>query len=297
MLSRSHHVCPKVHIDSPHAQDRIGTATQLRARATVEGNDSMLLKLIACEVLMREICYCVARTPHVVDIEFTEKGAHDKSDYLKEIIQTKIDNCEKAEKKYEAILLGYGLCGNATAGLVARSIPLIIPRAHDCCTLFLGSKDKFKEYFSDRPSTGFSSAGYIERGESYVREASESVKLMGLDKSFEEHVKQYGEDNAKYIWATLHPEGKRGNQDNSVVYIEVPETSHLGYAQECRMKAEADGKKYVELQGDIHLIRNLTFRDWNDHDFLTVQPGQRIAGVYDWEKIVKAEDNAPREKA
>lgn len=248
----------------------------------------MLLKLIGCEVFTREICHCVARTPHIVDLEFTEKGSHDKPDYLREVIQTKIDACGRSEKNYDAILLCYGLCGNSTIGLVARDIPLIIPRAHDCCALFLGSKMKFKEYFGDRPSTGFSSAGYIERGDSYVREASDITKLMGLDKSYQEYVQLYGEDNARYIWDTLHPKTTNAADKDCVVFIEVPETRHLGYADKCKRKAQADGKKYVQLQGDIRLIENLIFGDWNDHDFLTVKPQQRIAGAYDWEEILKA---------
>ena len=46
------------------------------------------------------------------------------------------------ESKYEAILLGYGLCSNGLVGLTARSIPLVIP-VHDCITLFLGSKEQY----------------------------------------------------------------------------------------------------------------------------------------------------------
>jgi hypothetical protein len=30
------------------------------------------------------------------------------------------------------VVLAYGLCGGATAGLRAGSIPLVVPRAHDC---------------------------------------------------------------------------------------------------------------------------------------------------------------------
>jgi len=35
------------------------------------------LKLISCEVLYRELCAAVARSPHQVDIEFLPKGLHD----------------------------------------------------------------------------------------------------------------------------------------------------------------------------------------------------------------------------
>ena len=107
----------------------------------------MKLKLITCEVLTRLVCHCVTRTPHVVDMEFTQRGAHDDPDYLRNVIQEKVDACEESENGYGALLLGYGLCGNSVINLVARSIPLAIPRAHDCCTLFLGSKEKYAKHF------------------------------------------------------------------------------------------------------------------------------------------------------
>ena len=34
----------------------------------------MLLKLIACNVFMREACLCIARSPHVIDVDFLELG-------------------------------------------------------------------------------------------------------------------------------------------------------------------------------------------------------------------------------
>ncbi len=60
----------------------------------------MTLKLIACEVFYREVCACVAASPHRVDIEFTPKGAHDRSDNLREMLQAKIDAATtEAEKQ------------------------------------------------------------------------------------------------------------------------------------------------------------------------------------------------------
>ena len=248
----------------------------------------MLLKLVACEVFMREICHCVARTPHTIDMEFTEKAAHDKSEFLREVIQSKIDATEKDSKKYDAILLCYGLCGNSTNNLLSRNTKIIIPRAHDCCTIFLGSKNRFKEHFAENPSLPFSSTGYTERGDFYLREPSING-VLGLDKSYEEYVKLYGEENAKYIIETLDSNFKEG-RDDKVVFIEVPETQHLGYADKCRTKAQSEGKEFVQLQGDIRLIRNLLFGEWNSEDFLTIEPLQRTVGVYDWEEIIRAKN-------
>ncbi|MCS7049718.1 MAG: DUF1638 domain-containing protein, partial [Verrucomicrobiae bacterium] len=111
----------------------------------------MRLKLISCNVFQREVCLCLSTTPHVVDVEFTELGEHANSAGLRRFLQSKIDATEASGKPYDAVLLLYGLCGNATAGLRARSRPLVLPRAHDCCTILLGSKERFAEYFKDAP--------------------------------------------------------------------------------------------------------------------------------------------------
>lgn len=246
----------------------------------------MLFKLIACEVLTREVCRYVADSPHTVDIEFTPKGAHDDSDHLRALIQSRIDEAESSSRQYEAILLGYGLCGNSTLNLTARKTRLVIPRAHDCCTLFLGSRQRFREHFADAPSTPFSAAGYMERDGAYTRESSLS-SATGLYATLEEYVARYGEENGRYIFETLYGSMKAA-EGKQMVFIDLPETRHLNYLERCRLLAQQEGKELVVLEGSGRLLRKLVFGEW-DEEFLVVEPGQRIAGVYDWEEVVRAE--------
>src|SRR5665647_1744626 len=124
----------------------------------------MRLKLIGCEVLYRELCAAVSRSVNQVDIEFLPKGLHDKgSAAMLSRLQETLDRVDAAA--YEAVLFGYALCGNGLAGLVARSIPLVIPRAHDCITLFLGSRTRYEEYFRTHSGVYFKTSGWIERGQ------------------------------------------------------------------------------------------------------------------------------------
>lgn len=245
---------------------------------------SMHLKMISCEVFAREANYCAALSPHVIDIEYTEKDAHDHSPTLRQTIQDKIDATEASETAYEAILLGFGLCGNSIVGLQSRSLRLVVPRAHDCCTICLGSRLRFKEEFEGNPSTPFSSAGYLERGGSYMRESTLN-ETLGKDSVYEQYVEKYGEENARYIMETMHVE----TDDNRLVYIDVPEFSHLGYAELCRKQAEADGRDFSLLKGDLRLIRMLTTGEWNDDELLIVEPGRAIQSAYDWDRVVSAE--------
>ena len=122
----------------------------------------MRLKLISCEVFHREMCAVIARSPNQVDLEFLPKGLHDIGCVgMLARLQAVLDKVE--EEKYEAVLFGYGLCNNGLAGLQSRTIPLVVPRAHDCITLFLGSKERYLDYFQNHPGVYFKTTGWIER--------------------------------------------------------------------------------------------------------------------------------------
>jgi hypothetical protein len=248
----------------------------------------MVFKLIACEIFFREISFCAAVSPHTINLELTEKGLHEKSDILRESIQSRIDSAEKDGRAYDAILLGFGLCGNAVHGVRARAVPLVIPRAHDCCTVFLGSRKAFEDRFKDNPSLPFSSAGYMERGGMFMREADGTL-LPGVSGSLEELIARYGEENGRYIHETLHAGRSHGNGDR-IVFIDVPELSHLGYAEKCREQAEKAGMRMEVISGDMRLLRMLLNAEWDPREFLIVPPGRRIRGVYDWDEIIRAEE-------
>ena len=157
-------------------------------------------KLIACNVFQRELCAAISDSPNVIDPEFLELGLHENSGKLGTRLQAKIDEASAASDgawaaapsgqthdatvgAYDAILLGYGLCGNGLAGIQARSLPLVLARAHDCCTILLGSRAAFLEKFGQNMSAGWSSAGYIERGSTYFR-ASEVGTTTGNGRKF-----------------------------------------------------------------------------------------------------------------
>ena len=152
-----------------------------------------MLKLIACNVFWREACLAIAESPHVIDADFTEVGEHIHCDSLRSIIQAKIDTADESGRNYDAIVLLYGLCGNAGVGLRSRSSPLIMPRAHDCCTILLGSKTRFHELFGDNPSTPFSSTGYMERGNYFMRVDEDGSSILYGDE-YASYVERYGEE-------------------------------------------------------------------------------------------------------
>jgi len=78
----------------------------------------MRLKLISCEIFYREFCAAISRSVNTVEVEFLTKGLHDVgAETMRERLQAAIDGVDSS--RYEAVLLGYGLCNNGIAGLTA----------------------------------------------------------------------------------------------------------------------------------------------------------------------------------
>ena len=159
----------------------------------------MRFKLISCEVLFREMCHACAHSPHQVDVEFLPKGLHDLGGKpMAAKIQEVVDRTP--EGVYDAILLGYGLCGNGLDGLTARHTPLVLPRAHDCIALLMGSAERYQAYFDGNPGTYYRSTGWLERGKG-LQQLTHST--MGFDESLEAMIRKYGEDNGRYLYEEM----------------------------------------------------------------------------------------------
>ena len=248
----------------------------------------MKLRLISCEVFYREMCAAVARSPNQVDIGFLAKGLHDLgSEEMRSRVQQAVDEVDTAE--YDAIVMGYGLCNNGLHGVVAPEIPLVLPRAHDCITLFFGSKERYLEYFYEHPGVYFKTSGWIERGEvgDDLKQLSIGY-LTGIDQSYQELVEQYGEDNARYLFETLGHGRKNYRQ---LTFIEMGIEPDDRFELQTLQEAEERGWSFEKEQGDLSLIQRLVDGHWQEDAFLVVQPGTRIVARYD-EGIVSSEENA-----
>jgi hypothetical protein len=246
----------------------------------------MKLKLISCEILYREMSAVVARSRNLVDVEFLPKGLHDiGAARMVEQLQTAVDRVDASQ--YEALLLGYALCGTGLAGLRAGSLPLILPRAHDCITLFLGSRQRYQDYFTGHPGVYFRTTGWIERGENLVQLGGQSTihDQLGVGLGYDELVARYGEDNAQYLWEQLADYRRYYSQ---LTFIEMGVEPDDSFEQTSRQEAEQRDWTFEKVAGDLSLISRLVDGPWHDSEFLTVPPGFRIAPTYD-EMIVRAE--------
>jgi hypothetical protein len=233
-------------------------------------------KLISCEVFLRELCAALSGSPNVVDPEFLEIGLHDDPARLRALLQERID---AAGDGYDAVLLGYGLCGNGLAGIRAGRAPLVLPRAHDCCTVLLGSRGAFAERFGPNPSASWTSAGYAERSPHLLRTAEEA---LGID--YEDLVRKYGEENARYVREALKP----AVPETEVRFIELEETAGLGHAETMRARAAGEGKGFALIRGSSRLLRGLVAGGWDEAEYLVVPPLSLIVPLYDHDNIFES---------
>jgi hypothetical protein len=240
------------------------------------------LKLIACEILYRELCTAVARSANKIDVEFLSKGLHDigaagMSARLTEALAA-VD-----KEKYDAVLFGYALCSNGLVGLTAPSIPLVVPRAHDCITLFLGNKERYLDYFQSHPGVYFKTSGWIERGEGLSQYPQDAIHHQaGMMQTYEQLVAKYGEDNAKFLYEQLCNMTRNYSGLTFIAMGIEPDR----FEQQAREQAAERNWKFERLAGDMSLLQQLLDGPWDEERFLVVPPGGRIAASFD-ERVIK----------
>ena len=238
----------------------------------------MRLKLIGCEVLYRETCAALARSRNQIDVEFLPKGLHDLgAEAMRSELQRKVD--ETDHTRYEAILFGYALCGMGTVGVRARRLPIVVPRAHDCITLLMGSGEKYLQYFDAHQGVYFRSTGWLERGDSTDQPTIEQTKKKsGIGMNLTELVEKFGEDNGKYVYEQLRGYVKTYRQ---LTFIRTGLEPDDTFENMARQEAKDRGWQFDVVQGELGMLERLVNGTWNDREFLIVQPNECIEARYD----------------
>ncbi len=232
-------------------------------------------KLITCAVLYRECYYCASISSNFIDISVLEQGLHDVGE--KKMVSRLQDEINLVDtKKYKAILLGYGLCNNGIRGLSSQ-IPIIVPRAHDCITLLIGSKEKYLEYFTNNSGTFYKSIGWIEQAKDNLSNPESTTTLMGM-KTYKEYVDKYGEENAKYIIESL---GGGLKHYSKFAYIDTKVGNQNHHKEQVKKDALIHKWKYEEIDGSTNLLLKMMNGEWDKKDFLIIEPGHTIEPSYD----------------
>ena len=239
----------------------------------------MRYKFITCKVLQKEAYLCASRSGNVVDIVLMPQGLHNTPEVLRAEVQKELNRtCDVADEPYDAMLLGYGLCSNGIVGLRCP-IRAVAPRGHDCMTLLLGSKERYREYFdAHRGGIYWYSSGWIETGTMPGKERCEQLLA--------EYSEKYGPDNAQYLLETEQTWMKEYKWATYIDWHLPGSEAQKAYTQQC---AAYLGWQYDEIEGSPDLMQRLVDGRWDAEDFLVVEPGQTIAEDLTCPHLIRAE--------
>lgn len=213
--------------------------------------DHPKLLVLACAVMEQEI----RRFQNgKVEFKFFDYGLHRTPENMSKVLQIEID--QVPEEEYDGIVLGYGLCSNGIVGICAHKHPMIVPRIHDCISLFLGSPESYQEQAEQHPGTYYLTPGWIEKGETPISK-------------FNSYAQSYGEETARWV---LHEEMKNYTR---ILLINTGGYEIEPYQKIARENAEFLGISYQELQGSSALFKSLVIGPW-EKDFLIIERGHTI---------------------
>lgn len=227
---------------------------------------------LTCEALARSVYAIAATAPHTISVQLFKQGLHNTPKALRNALQDQIDMVQAADD-YNAILLLYGMCGTSTVGLKARQIPLVIPRAHDCITLYLGSRQRYDAEFNAHPGTYWYSLDYMERNRDANASGLGAMNLGEMDEVYAEYVEKYGQDNADYLMEVM---GEWGKHYDRAVFIDMETGDGARFEQIAQEQAARRGWLFERKQGNDRLIDMILNGNWLADEILVVPPGCTI---------------------
>ncbi|MBK8019941.1 MAG: DUF1638 domain-containing protein [Chloroflexi bacterium] len=242
---------------------------------------------LTCSALARSVYAAAAVAEPVVSVRLFDQGLHNAPRNLRGKLQAAIDAIAPGE--CDAILLAYGICGTATLGLTSHHTPLVLPRAHDCITLYLGSRERYKAEFDSFPGTYWYSQDYLERNPSSSGVALGAASIEIGESIYQQYIEKYGQENADYLMQVM---GEWGKHYNRAVYIDTGLGDGAAYEQRARDQADQRGWRFDRREGDRRLINMLMDGKWSEEDFLIVPPGHRVVQSVD-DKLIVAESEQP----
>lgn len=246
---------------------------------------------LTCEALARSIYALASVTPHTISVRLFAQGLHNRPKNLRTVLQDEIDAIP--HEACDAILLVYGMCGTSTVGLQARHTPLVIPRAHDCITLYLGSRERYQEEFDRHPGTYWYSVDYMERANKNASVALGAAGIEEQEEQYEEFVRKFGREMADMLIEEMR---KWAQHYTRAAFINTDLGDAGRFQKMAEDKAAKEGWVFEQMQGNQRLLKMLVEGYWPADEFLVVPPGYTIRQQYD-EALLRAQSTMGGEQS
>ncbi|MFO7789455.1 MAG: DUF1638 domain-containing protein [Bacteroidota bacterium] len=206
--------------------------------------------IIACGSIKTELEYIKRVYDADVKLIFMPQDFHRTPQKMAAMLQHNID---KEAEKAQQIVLGYGLCSNGTAGLEAPETGLIIPRIHDCITMYLGSRERYKEAEKQYPGTYFLTKHWIDN----------EFDPLGLVNN--EYTERVGYDMAVEAMETELKNYKH------IAFINTPGIEAEKYRKIAHQNAEFFNKTFIELKGDDTYFKKILTGPYDPENFVILK--------------------------
>ncbi|MFO7948011.1 MAG: DUF1638 domain-containing protein [Armatimonadota bacterium] len=251
-----------------------------------EPRDTRRLKVVACGVFEPELQKLVNEVGPDIDLQILDAGLHAQPEKLRRQLQQAIDDARG--ENFDGIVACYGLCGRGTSGIVARHVPVALLKVHDCITLFLGSREAYREQFNQHPGTFYITPGWYENKISVDDETSFDRRSLEAetDPRFARWVAQFGNEDARWL-QNFYDSWKRNY--TRAVYINTLGDASDEYAEYTRRLAEAMGWEYEEIPGRPDILRRALSGQWSGDDIVVIRPGQKSVATGD-DRVLQAVD-------
>jgi hypothetical protein len=230
------------------------------------------LQVIACPVFQRELELLAGEAKTALTFRHLEMSLHEGAGgTLRAALQAAVDEVQPG--RCDAIVIAYGLCNRGIVGLQARSLPVVIPRAHDCIGMLLGGTRSYLRQLELQPGTYFQSAGWLEHLPAGGDIRPQMSFGPGYDLKRDELVAKYGEENADYL---IEEFTKFTQHYERLAFISTPVPEVAKWEAAARQTAQTRRWKFERLTGDLGWLRRLVNGEWNQREFLTLQPRERV---------------------
>ncbi|HHC25130.1 MAG TPA: DUF1638 domain-containing protein, partial [Desulfobacterales bacterium] len=208
---------------------------------------------IACAVLAIDMKHSAKKLGIDIDYKFLEAGLHNNPKLLKEKLQAAIDEVSETDL-CDRIIIGYGICGKGTIGIQSRSVPLAIPKVHDCVALFLGGDQAYKNEFKKFPGTYYLSAGWCEEKTEPMSQRKQWAWFGDKKLEFNDLVEKHGENAAQQTFDFLNSWQKNYQR---AAFIETGSKASPRYEKFAQEMAEEYNWKYTKIKGGQALIEKM----------------------------------------